>query len=185
VTLLVGTSYGTNEGAYQNKKGGGRETFLDRKNVNSVLNSSYYTAFFWGFSSAEGLGTDSIVHDGLSKGKMINPIAQTVTGSNNGVANYVWAPVEQTEDGEWLYDYKAVSYEDLQNNSPYYFFYHYFAGLDQGKTRLQSFHDAKVEYAKELLKHRDPKKGNLWEPNFGIGFENIVSLHYLGLADYQ
>jgi len=182
--LLVGTSYGTNEGAYQNKKGGGKETFLDRKNINTVLGSNYYTAFFWGFSSAKGLGTDSIIHDGLSKGKMINPIAQTVMGSNNGVANYVWAPVEQTEEGEWLYWYREATYEDLQNR-PYYFFYHYFAGLDQGKTRLQSFHDAKVEYATELMKHQDPKQGHLWEPNFGIGFENIFSLHYLGLADYQ
>ncbi|MNW49701.1 hypothetical protein D3C74_271310 [compost metagenome] len=108
----------------------------------------------------------------------MNPIVQTVTSSNSGLKNYIWAPAEKTPDGQWLYDYVPATYEMLQQNNPYYFIYQYYTGLNEGKTRLQSFHDAKVEYAIQTKKHQD-------KIGFMSSYENIISLHYLGLADYE
>lgn len=173
VMNLMVNSLGDGEGAKQNK-----ELFMSRATVKSGLASNYYTAFFWGMSPARGLGSDNIIHDGLTKGKMINPISHTVTASNGGgLNNYIWAMVEENEQGQ-EFDYVPVTYEMLQEINPYYFIYHYYAGLDEGKTRLQSFHEAKVEYAKQTMEHRDTM-------GFMQGFENVISLHYLGLADYE
>lgn len=170
---LVVNSLGDGEGAKQNK-----ELFMSRATVKSGLTSNYYTAFFWGLSPAKGLGSDNIIHDGLTKGKMINPISHTGMASNGGgMNNYVWTMVEENEQGQW-FDYVPVTYEMLQEMNPYYFIYHYYAGLDEGKTRLQSFHDAKVEYANQMWEHRDIY-------GYMQGFENVISLHYLGLADYE
>lgn len=181
--FLIGTMYGGNDGAYQ--KSGNKDAIIDRKTINNTLSSNYYTALLWGFNSAKGLGTDSFVHDGMAKGKLINPIAHTGSAGNNGVWNYIWAWIEEENPEDSGYWYKKVDMEDLRTNNQYYFIYNYYASLDQGKSRLQSFHDAKVEYAKALMDHRDVSKGHLWESNYQYGFEVIMSLHYLGLADYE
>ncbi|MNK29900.1 Primary amine oxidase precursor [compost metagenome] len=172
INLMVSSPI-DNEGAKQ-----GKEYFMSREVVNKQLTSNYYTAFFWGMLPANWLTTDNIIHDGMTKGTLINPIVQTVSASNSGLNNYIWTPVEETPDGQWLNDYVPATYEMLQENNPYYFIYQYYAGLNEGKTRLQSFHDAKVEYAKQTKKHQD-------KIPFMSGYENIISLHYLGLADYE
>lgn len=152
------------EGAKQ-----GKDYFMNRETVNKVLTSNYYTAFFWGMFPPNGLDTDNMIHDGMTKGKMMNPIVQTVSASNSGLKNYIWAPIEA---------YMPITYEIIQENNPYYFIYQYYAGLNEGKTRLQSFHDAKVEFAMQTKKHQD-------KIGFMASYENIISLHYLGLADYE
>lgn len=172
INLIVSSPI-DNEGAKQ-----GKEYFMNREDVNKQLTANYYTAFFWGMHPASRFNSDNIIHDGMTKGSLINPIAQTVSASNSGLNNYIWAPVEQTSDGQWLNDYVPATYEMLQENNPYYFIYQYYAGLDEGKTRLKSFHDAKVEYATQTKKHQD-------KIGFMSGYENIISLHYLGLADYE
>lgn len=176
--LTVSSFYSDDAGTYMNKADyQNNSAFLDRKSVSGSVNSNYYTAFFWGVTATKDLGTDNLIHDGLTKGKMINPISHTARAGNGGVANYVWAQVDETEDGQPLFWYVPVSYEDIQNSNSYYFVYLYYAGLDEGKTRLQSFHDAKVEYANMSVNN----KKNL---QAAFGFENVISLHYLGLADY-
>lgn len=172
INLMVSSPI-DNEGAKQ-----GKEYFMNREDVKKQLTANYYTAFFWGMLPANWLTTDNIIHDGMTKGTLINPIVQTVSASNSGLNNYIWAPVEETPDGQWLNDYVPATYEMLQENNPYYFIYQYYAGLNEGKTRLQSFHDAKVEYATQTKKHQD-------KIGFMSGYENIISLHYLGLADYE
>jgi hypothetical protein len=154
--------------------------FLTTQNINTVLSHNYYTAFFWSCTTAERLGADNLVHEALAKGKMINPIAFASLAANNGTKNYA----EYFDEAEG-YKIREISYEDLQNNNPFYFVYHYFAGLDQGKSRLQSMHDARVLYAQELLKHTDPQKNERFGSNFECGFMNILAMHYLGLAEYQ
>lgn len=169
---LMVASTGDNQGATQNKT-----LFFDRNTVTSKLNSNYYTMFFWSMSGIKGLGKDNIVHDGLTKGKMINPISHTVTASNGGMANVLWAPVEQDPSGMWLNDYVPVTPEmiDAENN-PYFFITEYYTALEEGKGRFQSFYEAKVAYAKMSVKNRKV-------PSASFGYENVISLHYLGLAD--
>lgn len=174
VTELMLGSKGDKEGVYQDKT-----AILDRKLVSSGLKANYYTPFFWFAESAKGLGTDNMIHDGLANGKMINPITLVVNAANGGMNNYVWDQVDETEDKQPLYWYTPVTYEHLQQNgNTYYYLYHYYKGLDEGKTRLQSFHVAKVEYANSSWNNRD-------QYGFSIGLENVISLHYLGLADYK
>ncbi|MDO3409708.1 copper amine oxidase N-terminal domain-containing protein [Saccharibacillus sp. CPCC 101409] len=154
--------------------------FLDRKNI-ANLQSNYYTAFFWYLAAAKGLDTTSFIHDGMVNGKLINPIALTTSRSNGGVANYIWTRVptpEGEQDGIWQ-DYVAVDKELLEKqNSLYYFIYKYYEAVDSGKDRLKSFYDAKVDYAKLSEKN----KGDL---QAAFGFEYVIALHYLGLADYK
>lgn len=172
--LVVG-SEGNNEGATQNKV-----SFFDRKSVVN-LNKNYYTTFFWGMEAAKGLDVNSIVHDGLTKGKMINPISLVTFGSNGSVENYAWTKVptpEGEQDGDWN-DYVAVNDELLkQKTNPYFFVYKYYEANQSGKTRLESFHDAKVAYANLSVSN----KANLGAAH---GYEYVISLHYLGLADYE
>ncbi|QNK60376.1 hypothetical protein H7F31_00025 [Paenibacillus sp. PAMC21692] len=155
--------------------------FMTMENVNTVLSSNYYTAFFWSCTAVEGLNADNFVHEALTKGKMINPISATSMLANNGTKNYTqyWDETAST------YKYREINYDDLKNNNPHFLVYHYFAKLDQGKTRLQSLHEATALYAQELLKHQDTQKGQRFEANFECGFMNILALHYLGLADYE
>jgi hypothetical protein len=171
--LVIG-SEGDNEGAAQEGV-----PFFDRKSV-TELDDNYYTAFFWGMTAAKGLNTDSIVHDGLTKGKMINPISHTVMATNGGVANYVWTKIDtpEGETGDNWYDYVAVNKELLQQDNPFFFVYKYYEELETGKSRLQSFHDAKAAYANLSMSNKK---------NFvaAFGYENVISLHYLGLADYE
>lgn len=154
--------------------------FLDRKNI-ADLQSNYYTAFFWYLAAANGLDTTSFIHEGMVSGKLINPIALTTSRSNGGVANYIWTRVptpEGEQDGIWQ-DYVAVDKELLEKqNSLYYFIYKYYEAVDSGKDRLKSFYDAKVDYAKLSEKN----KGDL---QAAFGFEYVIALHYLGLADYE
>lgn len=155
--------------------------FMTMENINEVLNSNYYTAFFWSCMAVERLNADNFVHEALSKGKMINPISAVSFVANNGSKNYS----EYWDEKADTYKYRDIKYEELKENNPHYFVYHYFEGLDQGKTRLQSMHEANVLYAQELLKHRDPQKDEMFGANFECGFMNILALHYLGLADYE
>ncbi|RIX52060.1 copper amine oxidase N-terminal domain-containing protein [Paenibacillus nanensis] len=174
--LVVGADGGT-EGAALKKSG--KDYFLDRKSAAS-LNANYYTAFFWGMSAAKGLDVNSIIHDGMAKGKMINPVALTVPTYNRDAVNYLWLPVptpEGEEDGDW-HDYVAVDKELLKRDNPFFFVYKYYEAVESGKTRLQSFHEAQTAYASLSVSN----KKNL---RAAIGYENVISLHYLGLADYE
>lgn len=175
IDLVIGSD-GSTEGAALKKSG--KEYFFDRKSVAS-LNANYYTAFFWGMSSAKGLDVNSIIHDGIAKGKMINPIALTIPTYNRDVMNYLWLPIPtpEGETGNDWNDYIAVDKELLKKDNPFFFVYKYYEAIENGNTRLQSFHQAQVAYAKLT----ESNKQNL---RAALGYANIFSLHYLGLADY-
>lgn len=172
--LVIG-SEGNNEGATQNKV-----SFVDRKSV-ANFNKNYYTTFFWSMSAAKNLDVNSLVHDGLTKGKMINPISLTTAGSNGNIENYAWTKVpapEGQENGDWN-DYVPVNNELLQQKiNPYYFIYKYYEANQSGKTRLESFHDAKVAFANVSVSNNDNVSAS-------HGYEYVIALHYLGLADYK
>ncbi|PLT48041.1 hypothetical protein B8V81_0173 [Paenibacillus pasadenensis] len=182
--LVLGSS-GDGNGASLKK--GGKEYFVDRKSAAS-LNSNYYTAFISGFPSAKGLGTESVVHDGMAKGKMINPIAQTIPTYNRGLANHLWLkiPTPEGETGDDWHGDVAVTKELLKEDNPLFFIYKYYEGIDGGKSRLQSFFEADVAYAtlttaNMTTSHISYGVDMVWS---SFGFENLFSLHYLGLADY-
>jgi hypothetical protein len=58
-----------------------------------------------------------------------------------------------------------------------FFLWQYYANLEEGKTRLESFHNAKVEFAQLT-------ESNQADLQAALGFELVIGLHYLGLADY-
>lgn len=180
--LVVG-SQGDNEGATQNKA-----YFYDRNGVTG-LNANYYTAFLSGFTAAKGLDADSIVHDGLSKGKMINPIAYTIPTYNIGIFNYLWLPVPtpEGETGDDWNDYVAVDKEHLKMDNPLFFAYKYYEAIDGGKTRLQSFFEANAAYATLTVANKNTSRFLFGSERTysSYGFVNLFSLHYLGLADYE
>lgn len=173
--LVVGSD-GNPEGAALKKDG--KKYFFDRKSAAS-LNSNYYTAFFWGSGAAKGLNANSIIHDGMAKGKMINPIAFTIPTYVRDVANYLWLPIPtpEGETGDDWNDFIAVDKELLEKNNPFFFVYKYYEAINSGKTRLQSFYEAQVAYAKLSVDNKKNLRASL-------GYENIISIHYLGLADY-
>jgi len=152
--------------------------FITQKTINGLLGKNFYNAMFWSCEIIRGLNGDNLIHEAMSKGKMINAIAGTSPIANNGKENYVCVEDNGYQCGD-------ITFEHLKDNNPYLFMYYYFEGLDAGKTRLESFSDAQAAYAQELLKHQDPAKGYLWGSNFECGFGNILALHYIGLADYQ
>ncbi|MCR8656912.1 copper amine oxidase N-terminal domain-containing protein [Paenibacillus endoradicis] len=173
--LVVGSD-GDTEGATLKKDR--KNYFFDRKSVAS-LNSNYYTAFFWGSGAANGLNANSIIHDGMAKGTMINPIAFTIATYNRDVANYLWLPIPtpEGETGDNWHGDVAVTKELLKENNPFFFVYKYYEAIESGKTRLQSFYEAQVAYAKLSVDNKKNLRASL-------GYENIISIHYLGLADY-
>lgn len=173
--LMIGAD-GSNDELYTSDK----KVFFNRKNIKG-LNDNYYTPFFWRSSSSIGLNENNMVHDGLANGKMINAISRTTYLSYRYLEIYVWTSVEQDPgNGQWLNDYVALTKDEkiMRDNNPYYFVYLYYDGLEKGKSRLQSFQDAKVECVNNALKRID-------KPSFTITLEMAVSLHYLGLADYE
>ncbi|TCZ78134.1 copper amine oxidase N-terminal domain-containing protein [Paenibacillus albiflavus] len=180
---LVVDGRGDKNGAEQDKV-----LFFDRNSVVD-LNANYYTAFLWGFDAAADLDANSVVHDGLSKGKMINPIAHTVPQFGRGVLNYLWLPVptpEGEKDGDWN-DYVAVDKEHLEMDNPFFFVYKYYEAIESGKTRLQSFFEADAAYATLTVANKNTSRFLFgFECMYSAaGFENLFSMHYLGLADYE
>lgn len=182
--LVVG-SRGDSGGASLKKES--MKYFLDRKSVVG-LNTNYYTAFLWNFDAAAGLDADNVVHDGLTKGKMINPIANTVSIFGRGIFNYLWLhiPTPEGETGDDWNDYIAVDKEHLEWDSPLFFIYKYYEAIDSGKTRLQSFFEADAAYAALTVANKNTSRflfgfEGMYSSN---SFENLFSLHYLGLADY-
>ncbi|MGE6229864.1 hypothetical protein ACTHPH_06550 [Paenibacillus pasadenensis] len=179
--LVVG-GRGDKNGAEQNKV-----LFFDRKSVVG-LNANYYTAFLWGFDAATGLGADSVVHDGLAMGKMINPIAHTIPTFNRGANNYLWLniPTPEGETGDDWSDYVAVDKEHLEWDNPFFFVYKYYEAIGGGKTRLQSFFEADAAYAALTVANKNTSRLLFgFEGMYSAcGFESLFSLHYLGLADY-
>lgn len=178
--LVVG-GRGDKNGAEQSKV-----LFFDRKSIIG-LNANYYTAFLWGFDAAAGLDANNIVHDGLAKGKMINPIAHTIPSFNRGALNYPWlqVPTPEGESGDW-YDYVAVDKEHLEWDNSFYFVYKYYEAIESGKTRLQSFFEADAAYAALTVSNKNTTRF-LFGFNAtysAVGLENLFSMHYLGLADY-
>jgi len=171
--LMIGAD-GTNDELFASDG----KAFFNRKNIKD-LNDNYYTAFLWRSSSSKGLNENNMVHDGLANGKMINAISRTVDLSYRYLEIYVWTMVEENSQGQW-FDYVALTEDEkvMRDNNPYYFVYLYYDGLEKGKSRLQSFHDAKVECVNNALKQID-------KPSFTITLEMALSLHYLGLADYE
>lgn len=183
--LVVGSDGGT-EGAALKKSG--KDYFFDRKSAAS-LSSNYYTAFLWGMSSAKGLNAESMVHDGMAKGKMINPIAHTISTNDRGVNNYLWLQVpapEGDDTGDTWFDYVAVGKEHLEMDNPFYFVYKYYEAIEGGKTRLQSFHEALAAYANLSVANKNTQRSLFgFEMMYSaFGYANVISLHYLGLADY-
>jgi len=181
--LVVGSNGGAEGAAMKDSK----DYFFDRKSAAS-LNSNFYTAFFWGMSAAKGLDMNSIIHDGLAKGNMINPIAYTIPTYNIGVFNYLWLPVPppKGETGDDWNDYVAVDKEHLKMDNSLFFVYKYYEAIDGGKTRLQSFFEANAAYATLTVANKNTPRflfGS--ERTYSTyGFVNLFSLHYLGLADY-
>jgi len=182
--LVVG-SRGDQNGAALNRDM--KDYFFDRESV-ARLNANYYTAFFWSFDAAKGLDADNLVHEGLVNGRMINPIAQTVPTYGRGVHNLLFLPVPapEGETGDNWYDYVAVNKEHLEWDNPLYFLYKYYEAIDGGKSRLQSFFEAHAAYANltEANKHTSRLMYGMEWTYSAFGFENLFSLHYLGLADY-
>ncbi|WP_433944743.1 hypothetical protein [Paenibacillus sp. SN-8-1] len=179
--LVVG-GRGDKSGAEQNKV-----LFFDRKSVIG-LNTNYYTAFLWGFDAANGLDANSVVHDGLAKGKLINPIAHTVPTFNRAANNYLWlhVPTPEGETGDDWNDYVALDKEHLEWDTPFFFVYKYYEAIGDGKSRLQSFFEANAAYATLTVANKNTTRF-LFGFNAtysAIGFGNLFSLHYLGLADY-
>ena len=179
--LVVGSD-GDSEGATQNKV-----PFLNRKSVAS-LNANYYTAFFWNMAPGkEALKGTGFLHDGLTEGKMINPIASVTLGSNGNIENYVWAtvPVPEGESGDNRDELIALNKELMEErNSMYFFAYKYYEALQDGKTRLESFYKAKVAFASLSASNKDTVIDNI-ALVASHGYEYVISLHYLGLADYE
>ena len=182
--LVVG-SRGDSGGASLKKES--MKYFFDRKSV-AGLNANYYTAFLWNFDAAGGLNADSLVHDGLAKGKMINPITHTVPQFGRGTFNYLWLhiPTPEGETGDDWNDYIAVNKEHLEWDSPFFFVYKYYEAIDSGKTRLQSFFEADAAYAALTVANKNTSRflfgfESMYSSN---SFEYLFSLHYLGLADY-
>lgn len=179
--LVVGSD-GDSEKATQNKL-----PFLDRKKVIS-LNANYYTSFFWSMAPGkEALKGKGILHDGLTNGKMINPIASVMLGTNGNAENYAWTTIpksegksEDTEDKLIALDKKLME----ERNSAYFFAYKYYEALQSGKTRLESFHEAKVAFANLSVDNKDTIINNI-ALVASHGYEYVLSLHYLGLADYK
>lgn len=162
--------------------------FFDRKSVVG-LNANYYTAVLWDFDAAAGLDADNVVHDGLAKGKMINPIAHTVPQFGRGAHNYLWLPVPtpEGETGDNWNDYVAVDKEHLEWDNSYFFVYKYYEAIGEGKTRLQSFFEADAAYAALTEANKNiPRNLSGVEGMYSANsFEVLFSLHYLGLADYE
>ncbi|WP_276356441.1 hypothetical protein [Cohnella caldifontis] len=185
VDLVVG-SRGDKNGASLKKDD--MKYFFDRKSVVG-LNANYYTAFLWNFDAAAGLAVDNIVHDGLAKGKMINPIAHTIPQFGRGDINYLWLPVPapEGETGDDWNDFVAVDKEHLKWDNPYFFVYKYYEAIGSGKTRLQSFFEADAAYAALTVANKNtPRTLFGFEGMYSAnGFEILFSLHYLGLADYE
>lgn len=161
--------------------------FFDRKSVIG-LNANYYTAFLWGFDAAQGLDADSVVHDGLAKGKMINPISHTIPTFNRGALNYLWLPVPKPEGetGDDWNDYVAVDKKHLEMDNSFFFVYKYYEAIESGKTRLQSFFEADAAYAALTVANKNTTRFLFgFEATYSAnGFGNLFSMHYLGLADY-
>lgn len=183
---LVVSGRGDKNGASLKKDS--MEYFFDRKSVGG-LNTNYYTAFLWNFDAAEDLDADSIVHDGLAKGKMINPIAHTIPQFGRGNLNYLWLPIP-TPEGETGDDWHgdvAVDKELLKWDNPYFFIYKFYEATGSGKTRLQSFFEADAAYAALTVANKNtPRFLFGFEAMYSTtGFENLFSIHYLGLADYE
>lgn len=154
--------------------------FLTADNINDILIQNYYTLYVASCENAYQLNGDNIIHTALSEGKLINPISGASSLSNNGVFNYR----EEWDEAADAWKYVPVTYEDLKLNNPFFLSYPYFKGVKEGKTRLQSFHDAKKLYAEEIMKHRDEEQGFLYSRNYEFNLMNVLSLHYLGLAEY-
>ncbi|WP_211748748.1 hypothetical protein [Paenibacillus sp. Marseille-Q4541] len=181
--LVVG-SRGDSGGASLKKEN--MKYFFDRKSV-AGLNANYYTAFLWNFDAAVGLDGNSVVHDGLLKGKMINPIAHTVPMFGRGVFNYLWLhiPTPEGETGDDWNDYVAVDKEHLEWDNPFFFVYKYYEAIGSGKTRLQSFFEADVAYATLTVANKNTSRFYGFNAMYSANsFENLFSMHYLGLADY-
>lgn len=69
-------------------------------------------------------------------------------------------------------------------NSAYFFAYKYYEALQSGKTRLESFHEAKVAFANLSVNNKDAIINNI-ALVASHGYEYVLSLHYLSLADYK
>lgn len=163
----------------------GKNPFFDRKSVVG-LNANYYTAFLWGFDGASGLDTESVVHDGLAKGKMISAIAHTIPTVNRGAFNYLNIPNFTPKDGKYVNGYVVVDKEHLEWDNPFFFVYKYYEAINGGKTRLQSFFEAKSAYATLTVANKNTfRKLSGFEALYSANsFQDLFSMHYLGLADY-
>lgn len=185
IDLVVGSSGGP-EGTALKKDG--TDYFYDRESA-AGLNANYYTALFWGMPAAKGLDANSIVHDGMAEGKLMNPIAYTIPTYNIGVFNSLWlqVPPPEGETGEDWYDYVAVDKEHLAMDNPLFFIYKYYEAIGDGKSRLQSFFEANAAYAAltEANKHTPRFLFGYERTYSAYGFANLFSAHYLGLADYE
>lgn len=183
---LVVSGRGDKNGASLKKDS--MEYFFDRKSVGG-LDTNYYTAFLWGFEAAGDLDTDSVVHDGMATGKMINPIAFTVPTFNRGIYNYLWlhVPTPVGETGDDWNDYVPVDKEHLEWDNPLFFVYKYYEAISSGKTRLQSFFEADAAYAALTVANKNTSRSLFgFEGMYATtGYENLFSIHYLGLADYE
>lgn len=179
--LVVGSD-GDSDKATQNKV-----SFLDRKSIIG-LNANYYTTFFWNMAPGkDALKGKGLIHDGLTDGKLINPIASVMLGTNGNAENYAWTDVPKSEGKSGDNEYKLVALNKKlmeERNSAYFFAYKYYEALQNGKTRLESFHDAKVAFANLSVNNKDTIINNI-ALVASHGYEYVLSLHYLGLADYR
>lgn len=179
--LVVGSD-GDSEKATQNKV-----PFLDRKSMIS-LNANYFTSFFWNMAPGKDtLKGKGFLHDGLTNGKLINPIASVMLGTNGNAENYAWTDVPKSEGKSGDNEYKLVALNKKlmeERNSAYYFAFKYYEALQNGKTRLESFHEAKVAFANLSVNNKETIINNI-ALVASHGYEYVLSLHYLGLADYK
>lgn len=142
------------------KKSEKRISFVNTKNINSVLKHNYYDLNLWTCLNGYNLDENNIVHEAMAKGKCISAMAASSIISNNGVNN-------------------KATLTELRKNNFYYFFLQYFQNRKNGKGRSESFFRAKRDYAKEILKNTD----KMGEGNYQFNLHNVLSYHYFGLLD--
>ncbi len=138
-----------------------RISFLNMDTINSVLSNNYYDLDLWTCSNAYNLNGNNLVHEAMNNGKCISAMAASSVISNNGIHN-------------------DASLENLKKNNFYYFYLNYFYNRAKGEGRTNSFSEAQKAYAEEILKNTNM----LYDGNYQYNLLNLLSYHYLGLAEY-
>jgi len=96
-----------------------------------------------------GTASDVPAFPYVHKMKVMEPISLTTMGSNGRIENYVWTYTPSPDGGDPVYGPVPVDEQLMRERTNLLFFlWQYYANLEEGRNRLESFHNAKVEFAK-------------------------------------